>query len=97
MKLSQLTLAAAASMALTVGLTIYGELNPEFKTLMTNLSGHHWITKSLAVPFSLVIFYFLSSLLNADKITKNKEAWVVVLTGFFGGLILLTFFIIHYK
>lgn len=57
------SLAAIVSIALTVVLTILGELLPSLKDWLKSFSGHHWTTKSIfsliAYAGFLLLFYVL--------------------------------------
>lgn len=90
--------AASASVAATVGVTLWAELSAPFKAWLTGFTGHHWVTKSW---LSLIVFFAVFIVLRI--IFKNVSASgarlaLRVLLGFLfaGTLILLGFYIFEF-
>ena len=79
-------------MAITL-ITIIGELSEPFKNLLKDISGHHWLTKSI---FSLILFIALYFLFLKIKDYKEYNTKDVVITVVLSSLALFLFFTWHF-
>jgi hypothetical protein len=91
-------IAAKISIIYVVVITIAAELSPVLKTILKNITGHHWITKSLSslILYLLLLFliYFLAKTPGDAKL--NKYIMLLFWTSILGTLVLILFFAWHY-
>ncbi|OGH27487.1 MAG: hypothetical protein A3C27_03745 [Candidatus Levybacteria bacterium RIFCSPHIGHO2_02_FULL_39_36] len=92
------SISASVTAILTVVLTIWAELSVSFKDGLKNISGHHWITKSIfaviAYLFVLFLVYSLNKNVSADKIRESLYRLIIVTI--LGSLTILGFYIWHF-
>lgn len=94
--LSVSVLAVANILTVTgiVTLTIVGEVIPPFKDFLTQLTGHHWITKGLA---ALAIFTISTGIGAAVRREEPADpalwSWLTSGAALAGALVLFLFFI----
>ena len=71
-------------------MTILAELSKSFKDFLTQLTGHHWISKSL---ISLIIFFIIYLSLRGikPKLKDNNIYYTIILTIVLSIIILLFF------
>ncbi len=102
-KLQKLSFASAVSasiiIAATAIITIWAELSPAFKDGLKNLTGHHWLTKSVFVligfPLLLAVLYGLLRR-EISYSALHKSLWVLIWTAVIGSAAVLGFFAWHY-
>lgn len=91
-------IAAILAIASAVGFTIGAEFSPALKTWLTNLSGHHWVSKSL---ITIIVYLIgLGAVLartgesRATTVRKNllRLGWV----GSVATIAIVAFFVWHY-
>lgn len=91
-------IAAKISIIYMVVITITAELSPALKTSLKNITGHHWITKSLSslILYLLLLFliYSLAKTPSDDKL--NKYIMRLFWTSILGTIVLILFFAWHY-
>ena len=89
---------ARIAIVLVVVLTIWAELSADFKTWLTDLTGHHWVTKSWAtiLVFALLfcLFRFTGPQIEPDRL-KKTTGWLITLA-IAGFLIILGFYIYEF-
>jgi len=90
--------ASVSIIAITV-ITIWAELTPGLKDFLKSLSGHHWVTKSLAVvilfPLVLGITYAFSRGETADSAVR-RSLWTLIVSTVAGPIAILGFFLWHF-
>ena len=90
--LSAIIASAALTIVAVVFLTVFGELNPEFKAWLTQTFFHHWIGKSiisvLVFLVSIPVFYIL----RPKKISNVFLIWLLVAVSNLSFGVLLAFF-----
>jgi len=96
MKLRALFHAGIASMLLTAALTVWGELSAGFKTLLTGVTGHHWVTKGVISLVVLAGVYALLSLVYDERFNAEKETRNVLLSAVLAGIVISGFFVWHF-
>ena len=93
--LRAIILSAILTIAVIVFLTIFGELNAEFKTWLSGTFFHHWIGKSiisvLVFLVSMPIFYVL----RLKKISTVFLIWILAAVANLSFGILLAFFFLE--
>src|SRR3990167_11408383 len=78
-----------------VGMTLLTELSVSFKAMLVQLSGHHWVGKSLgSVIFFAVVYFVLNKTEEPDDISRG--IYTVMGSVFVGGLIIFSFFLFHF-
>ena len=81
---------------LIVLLTILGELSDSFKTLLTSVTGHHWVTKSVLSLIFFVVIYFLISKTVKDWADSNHLIIDAIVVTLLGGAIIFGFYAWHF-
>jgi len=71
MNIKSLAWSTLLTIIFSTGITLLGELSKPFKDLLTSLSGHHWVTKSIAILIFFAIMYFLLRNLKEEKDLKK--------------------------
>jgi len=66
---------ASLSVMLAVILTLWSEFSTSFKDMLTNISGHHWTTKSYCVVIAFLILWWLFA--RDKNISEQKAAHAV--------------------
>ena len=77
-------------------LTILGELSKSFKTFLTSITGHHWVTKGVVSLIFFVIIYFLISKTVKDNVDSINETIYTATAVILGGLIIFGFYVWHF-
>lgn len=103
MKNLKLIWASAYSALITglvvVAVTIYMEYSPVFKVILTNLTSHHWISKSLG---SLILYFVLFFILNKiggenkNEFQVRRALWTLFLAIILSALAIFAFFVWHF-
>jgi cation transport ATPase len=79
---------------LVMFMTIFSELNSGFKVFLKELTGHHWVTKSLFTFIFFFLFYFLLKNSKSKlKVEDLKTSFVMVKLSTFA---ILFFYLWHY-
>jgi MFS family permease len=92
-------LGSIGAMVSVVVLTIVGELVPSVKAFLTQLTGHHWITKGFA---ALAIFVLIGGIVALFQRSPESEeesalwAWIASGTALIGVVVVFLFFIGHF-
>lgn len=84
------------AIGLVVVLTIFAELSGSFKELLTDISGHHWTTKSVFSGLFFVISYFLLSRTMEDEVDSSQEVIYTILAVFIGGMLIFGYYVWHF-
>ncbi|MBT3643000.1 hypothetical protein HN604_03950 [archaeon] len=78
--------------------TLWSELSSSYKSFLTGVTGHHWVTKSV---FSIILFFGLYLLLPCKDNKSEKDAplkaaktifWTVTIIS----LIIFLYYIFHF-
>ena len=77
-------------------LAIFGELWKPLKLFLTDITGHHWITKGVFALGFFLIWYLISFKLNNGFLDIKRWTYYVVGAVIFCGLAIFAFFTIHY-
>lgn len=81
-----------------VAITIAAELSSSLKSTLASLTGHHWITKSVATilvyAFFFPVFARGSAPVRADQAARSL--YLLIVTAFAGAAILTGYFIWHF-
>lgn len=85
-----------ATIVLIDVLTIAGEIFKPFKTLLTNGTGHHWVTKSIASLLFFLLLYAVLTRVHEDTQDAERQTRAVLVTTLVNGLALLAFFVWHF-
>ncbi len=95
MNIRALSRATIGTTILTVVLTIWTELSQKFKDLLTSVTGHHWVTKSI---FAVILFIFLTAVFSksTEEISIKKEIQSVLWAVILGSLIIFLFYVWHF-
>jgi len=82
-----------------VAVTIYMEYSPAFKVVLTNLTSHHWISKSVG---SLILYFVLFFILNKiggenkNEFQVKRALWSLFIVTILSGLAIFAFFVWHF-
>ncbi|MEK7151273.1 MAG: hypothetical protein AAB784_00970 [Patescibacteria group bacterium] len=92
-------ISASLSIVLVTILTVWAELSPGFKNFLAGMTGHHWISKSLAVIiFFPIILLLIRGLVHRGVSDKQVSGslWVLIFVTILGYVAVLGFFIWHF-
>ncbi len=85
------------TVVLIVVLTIWTELSQSFKTFLTGVAGHHWVTKSLfSLIFFVLSYFILANLLKKESKDLKKEVILVIVVTILGALAIFGFYVWHF-
>lgn len=88
--------ACSATIAIIVitAMTIGAELSAPFKTWLTKLTGHHWVTKSWASIIVFILFYavFRAASKSTTDVKTRKALSILQITTIVGFLAILGFY-----
>lgn len=59
--------------------TIYADLNLQFKDWLASFTGHHWVTKSYLTVIVFVLFYILLSSVKRSPSSEDTKKALAVL------------------
>ncbi|OGZ10688.1 MAG: hypothetical protein A3C93_01925 [Candidatus Lloydbacteria bacterium RIFCSPHIGHO2_02_FULL_54_17] len=95
--LKALSIAATGVIWFIVAITIVMELFEEpVKTMLTAVTGHHWVTKGV---FAIVLFaavYGICAWLTTDTKDDPRPLYIAIGSAVLGGLTIFLFFVWHY-
>lgn len=80
---------------LVVAMTLGAELSAPFKAYLAELTGHHWVSKSLISTAAFILFYFLLKSFGESKNILRSVLCLVVCV-VLGGLIIFGFYLWHF-
>ena len=87
-------IASIYSIWFVVVITIWAEMTPSLKTMLTNLTGHHWVSKGVLMAVLYVVIIAIN--FNKGSSTGIKKAFYWLnLSAILGAAILFLFFIWH--
>lgn len=80
---------------LVVAATVVSEISGPFMLFLKNLTGHHWVSKSILAVASFGVMYILFR--KAEE-SQNilKSTYYVLGSVILGGMIIFSFFIWHF-
>ncbi len=89
---------AAIAIFVVTAITIGTELSPTLKNWLTNISGHHWVTKSYMSLIVFIFFYYLFSLTKKTVSEHETRKALLVLQTFaiLGSITILGFFMYEF-
>jgi len=89
---------AAITIAAIVAMTIGAELSASFKNLLTALTGHHWISKSLISILVFILFFGVIqySRKSVNESRTRKALSVLVIFTIVGFLAILGFYVYEF-
>ncbi|MBS3149490.1 hypothetical protein J4455_02235 [Candidatus Woesearchaeota archaeon] len=94
---SSLSISAIISFIFLVFTVIYSELNESFKKILTNLTSHHWISKSILIIIVYLISYFITQFFVKNKSSsKHKLIYALIFFTILSYLVILGFFIYEF-
>ncbi len=99
MKISikSLNYSAILTVVLIVVLTIWSELSQPFKSILTDITGHHWVTKSsFSLIFFVLSYFILVNLLKEESRNLKKEVILVIIITILGALAIFGFYVWHF-
>jgi heme/copper-type cytochrome/quinol oxidase subunit 2 len=78
--------------------TLWSELSTDYKSFLTGITGHHWVTKSV---FSTILFFGLYFLLPyKDKKSENEDklraAKTIFWTVFIVSIIIFLYYVFYF-
>jgi len=82
-----------------VAVTIYMEYSPAFKVILTNLTSHHWISKSLGSIILYFLLWFVLNKIGADnknELQTRRALWTLFIFTILSALSIFLFFVWHY-
>ncbi|MEK7460781.1 MAG: hypothetical protein AAB647_01030 [Patescibacteria group bacterium] len=86
-------LAALLAIIFVVIITIWAELFASLKNWLTNLSGHHWTSKSLlSVAVYLIALFILYLVITPPGDRRLRQALISLVAGTLVGVLVLTLF-----
>jgi len=95
LNIKSLNYSTILTLCLVVVLTLLSELSNSLKTFLTNITGHHWVTKSaFSLIFFIVIYLLISKIINDEDVTKQLKYTVIAVI--LGGLIIFVFYLWHF-
>lgn len=92
-----MSVSVMATIALVTTMTVAAELSSGFKAILTSMTGHHWVAKSL-----VSLLFFAASSLVLPKFVKNKKpdaqvfSYCTAMFAVAGGAVILLFFVAHF-
>ena len=92
-KPQSLALSSVISGLTLVFMTIYAELSETFKKFLTNLTTHHWISKSILTILIFIIVYYLSSIFFKNSSPKSKYIYLIIIFAIICYILIFVFFL----
>ena len=92
------SISSIVTVIFTVIITILAEFSDPLKTVLKNISGHHWTTKSIfvAIIYLGVLTLIYSVCKNPSKSKVKGALSALILVSVLGSLSILSFFVWHY-
>lgn len=80
---------------LIVGMTIAAEQLPQFKALLAQYAGHHWVGKGIIAAVAFIVLYLLQ---RKSQESNNILGGVLLVVGsaVLGGAAIFLFFLWHF-
>jgi|SRR3989344_7182518 len=96
LNIKSLNYSTILTICLIVVLTILGELSESFKTFLTSITGHHWVTKGVFSSIFFVIIYFLISRTNKDGAELTRQVIYTIIAAVLSAIIIFWFYVLHF-
>ena len=96
LNIKSLNYSTILTLCLVVVLTLLSELSNSLKTFLTNITGHHWVTKSVLSLIFFVVIYFLISKTVKDWADSNHLIIDAIVVTLLGGAIIFGFYAWHF-
>lgn len=77
-------------------MTLWSEVSSGFKDLLTNLTGHHWVSKGVIALLFYVLLYGVLSFVTKNKFHGEREITLITVTTILCSLIIFLFYLWHY-
>lgn len=92
-----LCLAVIVTLIAIVVMTLVAELNGGFKEFLTELTGHHWVSKGL-LSLGIFLVTWLASSLGLKEELHKVRTWALAVVGVcLGGILaIFLFYIVHF-
>ena len=92
------SLGAIVAMLFVVGITIAAEHSESLKNRLTDMTGHHWISKGLLALGVFLVTTIISHLFFIRQHPKDLTLWAIAVTAtaFLGVVVITFFFVGHY-
>ena len=92
-----LALASMVAIVAIVAMTLGAELSGGFKGALTDLAGHHWISKGL-LSLGIFLIVWLASALGLKEEPRKVKAWTlaVVIVSLLGMGVIFLFYLSHF-
>ena len=87
--------AAIAAIWFTVALTIAAEFSASLKNFLASVTGHHWVTKSVAAIVLYAAIYLIFMRLPEPRSIKKEAMWALW-SAILGGAAIFLFFVWHF-
>ena len=82
---------------LVVAMTLGAELSAPFKAYLAELTGHHWVAKSVISAVAFVLFYFLFLPRKSDGSKGVLDSVLFLMASvILGGLAIFSFYFWHF-
>ena len=96
-QLSSLSLGTSVTIVAIVVMTLVAELNGGFKGFLTDLSGHHWVSKGLLASGLFVVTWLASALVLREE-PRKMRTWALVVVGIslLGVMVVFLFYLAHF-
>ena len=90
--------AAITSIIFVVLITIAAEVSPALKTILKNMTGHHWVSKSVLdiIVFAIAYPMVYATHRDASDGSVAIHLWVLIACVIVGTLLITGFFVRHY-
>lgn len=94
---SSFSLATMVTIMAIVAMTLVAELNGGFKGVLTDLAGHHWVSKGL-LALGIFLVTWLASALGLREEPQKMKTWALTVVGIClaGILVISLFYLSHF-
>lgn len=92
------SIASTAAVLFATAITIWAELSPPLKESLKNLTGHHWVTKSVGTMLVYILVFIIAYASRKELKTEAVRGSLNTLIGtsLLGTLALFAFFVWRY-
>lgn len=88
-----LNIAATGVIWFIVAITIWMELFPPLKVMLTAVTGQHWVTKGVFALALFAVLYGACAALTTDSGENTKPIYITIGSAVVGGLTIFGFFV----
>jgi len=92
------SLGAVVAMIFIVAITIATEFSDSLASSLTDMTGHHWVSKGLLALGLFLATTILANPILARRHSRDLTVWgiAVVATSLLGAVVIVLFFVGHY-